>query len=164
MPPFCNPCVCVCVFEMQKQYDSPCLLCEGTEILWKFHSGLHGLIIIVYVATRNALAKVTSLQGTDEEETERKEKVSREIGTEDSRSNSNESCQVGALTDLTEFLSTLASVSHRWCPSIDRRIKYIIQTRWTLNGGWQMTLVSEKKKKCVLSGWVRVLDIAFCSV
>lgn len=57
---------------MQKQYDSLCLLRKGTEILWKFHSGLHGLIIIVYVAACNALAKVTSLQGTDEEETERK--------------------------------------------------------------------------------------------
>lgn len=126
--PFCNPCVFfLCVFEMQKQYDSPCLLREGTEILWKFHSGLHGLIVIVSVATRNALAKVTSLQGTDEEKTQRgKEKVSREGGTEDSRSISNESCQWGALTDLTESLSTLASVSHRWCPSIDKRMKYNI--------------------------------------
>lgn len=38
------------------------------EILWKFHSGLRGLIIVVYAATCNSLAKVTSLQGTDEVE------------------------------------------------------------------------------------------------
>lgn len=77
----------MCVFaQLQKQDDSPCLLCEGTEILWKFHSGLHELIIIVYAATGNALAKVTSLQGTEEEETKRgKEKVSREGGPEDGK-------------------------------------------------------------------------------
>lgn len=49
---------------MQKQYDSLCLLfCEGAEILWKFHSGLRRLIIIVCVVTCNVLAKVTSLHG-----------------------------------------------------------------------------------------------------
>ncbi len=82
----------LCLFEMQKQYDSPCLLhmrfCE------KFHSGLHELTVIVCVAASNALVKVTSLRGTNEEETGRgKEKVSREGGTEDSRSISSESCR-----------------------------------------------------------------------
>lgn len=44
-----------------------------------------------------------------------------------------------ALTDLTEFLSTLASISHRWCPSIDKRTWCEIfdimnhYTAWTLN-------------------------------
>lgn len=115
-------CVCVlCGFEMQKQYNSPCLLRKSTEILWKFHSGLHELIIIVYVATGNALAKVTSLQRTDEEETERgKEKCQGRVGLK-TASTSKGSSRWGALTDLTEFLSTLASVSHRWCPSIDKR-------------------------------------------
>lgn len=51
-------------------YDSECLLREGTLILWKFHSGLHGLIIAVCAATCNAWAKITSLQRTDAEERE----------------------------------------------------------------------------------------------
>lgn len=42
------------------------------------------LIIIVSVASGNALTKITSLQGTDEDETGKgKEKVSREGRTED---------------------------------------------------------------------------------
>lgn len=41
---------------------------------------------LLSTATGNALAKVTSLQGTEEEERRRgKEKVSREGGTEDSK-------------------------------------------------------------------------------
>lgn len=50
------------------------------NILWKFHSGLHELIIIVFAATGNALAKVTSLQGTAEEDAERWEKCQGKVG------------------------------------------------------------------------------------
>lgn len=51
------------------------------NILWKFHSGLHELIIIVFAATGNALAKVTSLQGTAEEDAERwEEKCQGKVG------------------------------------------------------------------------------------
>lgn len=90
-----NPCVCVCVFSRCKNnMTAPVYSARVQRFCEKFHSGLHGLIIIVYVATRNALAKVTSLQGTDEEETERgREKVSGEGGTEDSGRISSESCR-----------------------------------------------------------------------
>ena len=86
--------VCVCFSRCKNNMTAPVYSARVQRFCEKFHSGLHGLIIIVYVATRNALAKVTSLQGTDEEETERgREKVSREGGTEDSGRISSESCR-----------------------------------------------------------------------